>query len=99
MTDESCDPRIEECFRTVTEVVQGPASAATYLGLIALTKAVLPIVLRYVVASSQISSSSSSIYKAAWGLYWTIGGVFIYGFLSLLWPFSYMPSVITNFYL
>ena len=52
MTDESCDPRIEECYRTVTEVVQGPASAATYLGLLALIKAVLPIVLRYVVASN-----------------------------------------------
>ena len=32
-------------------------------------------------------------------LWWVVGGVFIWGFLALLWPLSYMPSVITTFYL
>ena len=52
MSAESCNPNLEECYEIVTSYEYGPSNAAMSLGLIALTKALVPIILRNFVASS-----------------------------------------------
>ena len=63
MSTQDCNPQIEECLvPNEMQVVEGEFNSTLILGFIALFQAVLPLILRFSVASSAIESSSSSIY-------------------------------------
>ena len=70
-----------------------------WIGLAALLKAILPVILRYTAADSGITASSSSLYSSAFAVWW-IGNIIIWGLLTVLWPITYFSiTVITDFYL
>ena len=93
---EDCNPKIEECpVPAEKAIVEGDFNATLVLGVIALIQAILPTIL----VSTTFSSLSASVYKYA-GYGWWVGNGFIYGFLSILWPLTYLQiQVIESFYL
>ena len=93
---EDCNPQIEECpVPAERAIVEGSFNSTLVLGVIALIQAILPTIL----ISTTFSSLSASVYKYA-GYVWWVGNGFIYGFLSILWPLTYLQiQVIESFYL
>ena len=97
---QDCNPQIEECpVPSNLSIVEGDLNSTLIIGFVALFQAILPLLLRFNAASTTISDSSSSIYQFAWSGWW-IGNMFIWGFLTFLWPLTYMQiHVIYSFYL
>ena len=68
-----------------------------YLGLIHVAKGFFPLMFRFTMASSGIESTSSSLYKTAWFVWWVLN-LLIFGVAALLWPLSY-SGIALDFYL
>ena len=89
------------CYPEKYTAIQGKFSSTVVIGTIAVVQTILPLILRYVVVSDAVSSSSSTLYKYAWAG-WVYGHLLIDGLLMILWPFSYIPierDVFYSFYL
>ena len=80
---DSCDPLIDECVLVSTETIYdyGSRSASVWIGVIALVKALTPLILN-------LTATPSSPNYATYG--WWVGNLLVYGVLSLLWPWTYL---------
>ena len=94
----SCDPSVEVCEVAKVAETEPDIMPTIYLGVIALLKALVPAILRFYVADSNISMTKSSIYPTAWTLL-CVGNAIMWGILSIMWPLSYLVDAIVNFYL
>ena len=89
-----CDPNIELCYDILFVPYPVSIKSTVWLGMIALIRSVLPVIL-YNVAEAK--DSSSSIYTNAWK-FWLATNSLIFGFLTLLWPMTYF-EILIDFYL
>ena len=64
-----------------------------------LLNTILPIIYRYAIVSTEVTSSLNVFYSITWGI-WVYSYLLLYGLLLLLWPITYFNvRVITDFYL
>ena len=86
---------IDEISVNQNTEVMGDMNSTVILGMIALFQAVTPLFL-----SQYMESSTAITYNDyAWSSY-TIGNMFIWGFLAVLWPLTYFKiDIIYTFYL
>ena len=97
--ETTCDPEIETCYEYETVVDQGDVLPTIWIGLAALLKAIMPVILRYAAADSDVTATTSDLYPSAFGVWW-IGNIIVWGLLTLLWPITYFSiTVIIDFYL
>ena len=97
---QSCDPAIEECEaeENVTDLSkERPDSMpALYIGIVAVLKGLVPLMMRLLVAGDGLAKTTSSLYPTAM-LIWWLGNLFVWGTLSILWPLSYSDILVSEY--
>ena len=80
-------------------MLTGELEPTYWLGAATAVRAIIPIALRYTIASESYEKSNSNLYQVAWTSWYLLNSV-VYGFLTLIWPVSYFHiTVLTDFYL